>query len=108
MRFDGDTSVWLSGHQEPLHIIEKLHFQSVHFIKVNRIEFLKKDLFWWLDICEINSSTIQFLTLPSTDKSGMLEYRSSQMNEYKFPKNVNFTTNMETDLYEFSKVIDCL
>ena len=57
----------------------------------------------------INSSTIQFLTLPvSTDKSGMLEYRSGQMNEYKFPKNVNFATNMETDLNEFSKVIVCL
>ena len=86
----------LSGHQEPLHTIEKLNFQPVHFFKVNRIEFLKKDLFWWLDIAV------------STDKSGMLEYWSGQisiMNEYKFPKNVDYATNMDTDLYEFAKVL---
>ena len=43
----------------------------------------------------------------STDKSGMLEYWSGQMKEYfpKFPKNVDFATNMDTDLYEFAKVV---
>ena len=42
----------------------------------------------------------------STDKSGMLEYWSGQMNEYKFPRNVDFATNMDTDLYEFAKAFD--
>ena len=41
----------------------------------------------------------------STDKTGMLEYWSGQMNEYQFPKNVDFATNMDTDLYEFAKVV---
>ena len=44
----------------------------------------------------------------STDKSGILEYWSGQisiMNEYKFPKNVDYATNMDTDLYEFAKVV---
>ena len=41
----------------------------------------------------------------STDKSGMLEYWTGQMNEYKFPKNVAFESNLDTDLYEFAKVI---
>lgn len=40
----------------------------------------------------------------STDKNGMLEYWSSSVNEYKFPKNVSFESKMETDLYEFVKV----
>ena len=40
-----------------------------------------------------------------TDKSGMLEYWSGQMNEYKFQKNVDFVTNMDTDLYEFDNVV---
>lgn len=34
----------------------------------------------------------------------MLEYWSSSVNEYKFPKNVSFESKMETDLYEFVKV----
>ena len=42
-----------AGTKKPIHIIEKLHYHPVHLIKVNRIEFLKKDLFWWLDICEL-------------------------------------------------------
>ena len=36
----------------------------------------------------------------------MLEYWSGQLNEYKFPRNVDFATNMDTDLYEFAKVVD--
>ena len=41
----------------------------------------------------------------STDKSGMLEYWSGQISEYKFPRNVDFATNMDTDMYEFAKVV---
>lgn len=40
----------------------------------------------------------------SSDKNGMLEYWSSSVNEYKFPKNVLFESKMDTDLYEFVKV----
>ena len=36
----------------------------------------------------------------------MLEYWSGQLNEYKFPRNVDFATNMDTDLYEFAKAFD--
>jgi hypothetical protein len=35
----------------------------------------------------------------------MLEDWSGQMNEYKFPKNVDFVTNMDTALYEFAEVV---
>lgn len=41
----------------------------------------------------------------STDKSGMVEYWTGPNNDYKFPKNVGFESKMDTDLYEFVKVI---
>ena len=34
----------------------------------------------------------------------MLEYWSSSVNDYNFPKNVSFESKMETDLYEFVKL----
>lgn len=40
----------------------------------------------------------------STDKGGMIEYWGSALNDYKFPKVVNFDSKMDTDLYEFAKV----
>jgi peptidylprolyl isomerase domain and WD repeat-containing protein 1 len=70
-----------AGTKEPLHVIEKLHYQPVHLITYNSV----------------------FNIVVSTDKSGMLEYWSGQLNEYNFPKNVNFESNLDTDLYEFAK-----
>lgn len=34
---------------------------------------------------------------------GILEYWSGPKNDYKFPKNVNFESRLDTDLYEFFK-----
>lgn len=46
-----------------------------------------------------------FDVIVSTDKSGMIEYWTGPNNDYKFPKNVNFESKMDTDLYEYAKVI---
>ena len=35
---------------------------------------------------------------------GMIEYWTGPANDYKFPKNVEFESKMDTDLYEFVKV----
>jgi peptidylprolyl isomerase domain and WD repeat-containing protein 1 len=38
---------------------------------------------------------------------GMIEYWTGPLNDYKFPKNVEFDSKMDTDLYEFVKVYHC-
>jgi len=39
----------------------------------------------------------------STDEAGMVEYWSGADTDYKFPRNVDFESKVETDLYEFAK-----
>jgi peptidylprolyl isomerase domain and WD repeat-containing protein 1 len=39
----------------------------------------------------------------SSDEAGMVEFWSGASTEYKFPRNVNFESKVETDLYEFAK-----
>jgi len=39
----------------------------------------------------------------STDEGGMVEYWSGSSTDYKFPRNINFESKVETDLYEFAK-----
>ena len=34
----------------------------------------------------------------------MIEYWTGSNNDYKFPKNINFESKMDTDLYEYAKV----
>ena len=34
----------------------------------------------------------------------MIEYWTGPTNDYRFPKNVEFESKMDTDLYEFVKV----
>jgi peptidylprolyl isomerase domain and WD repeat-containing protein 1 len=35
----------------------------------------------------------------------MVEYWTGALHDYQFPKNVDFESKMDTDLYEFAKVI---
>ncbi|GAB6022344.1 Peptidylprolyl isomerase domain and WD repeat containing protein 1 [Chamberlinius hualienensis] len=69
------------GTSTPLQILERLHYQPVCLIKFN-------------PVCEV---------VVSVDKSGMLEYWTGVKNDYKFPKNVEFDSKLDTDLYEFAK-----
>lgn len=39
----------------------------------------------------------------SVDKQGMLNYWTGAKDEYEFPKNVNFESKLDTDLFEFMK-----
>lgn len=64
---------------EILHHFDKLHMESVVVLKFNPI----------YDIAI------------SVDMKGILEYWSGPKNDYKFPKNVNFESRLDTDLYEF-------
>ncbi len=70
------------GTNEPIKVIEKLHYKPAHLIKFNPV----------------------YEVVVSTDKSGMIEYWSGASNDYKFPKNVHFESKMDTDLYEFAKL----
>jgi hypothetical protein len=36
---------------------------------------------------------------------GMIEYWTGSRHDYAFPKNVTFESKLDTDLYEFAKVI---
>ena len=42
----------------------------------------------------------------SSDKNGMVEYWTGPKSDYVFPRNVGFESKMDTDLYEFAKVIE--
>jgi peptidylprolyl isomerase domain and WD repeat-containing protein 1 len=70
------------GTNQPIKMIEKLHYKPAHLIKFNPV----------------------YEVVVSTDKSGMIEYWSGASNDYKFPKNVHFESKMDTDLYEFAKL----
>lgn len=75
----GDIIVYRAeGGIEPIHTI-KLHQESVSFMKFNPM----------------------YDVVVSTDKSGLLEYWSSET--YEFPKNVGFQFKTESSLYELSK-----
>ncbi len=39
----------------------------------------------------------------SVDKQGILNYWTGEKTEYEFPKNVDFESKLDTDLFEFVK-----
>jgi peptidylprolyl isomerase domain and WD repeat-containing protein 1 len=39
----------------------------------------------------------------SVDKQGILNYWTGEKNDYSFPKNVDFDSKLDTDLFEFVK-----
>ncbi|XP_038211640.1 peptidylprolyl isomerase domain and WD repeat-containing protein 1 [Zerene cesonia] len=44
-----------------------------------------------------------FETAVSVDKAGIVEYWTGPKHEYEFPKNVRFTSKLDTDLFDFLK-----
>ncbi|CAG4947959.1 unnamed protein product [Colias eurytheme] len=44
-----------------------------------------------------------FETAVSVDKAGIVEYWTGPKHEYQFPKNVRFTSKLDTDLFDFLK-----
>ena len=58
-----------------------------------------KNLFPWLQYNAL------FDTAISMDGSGMLNYWGGQKESYSFPKCVQFDSLLDTDLYEFAKVL---
>ncbi|VDD92961.1 unnamed protein product [Enterobius vermicularis] len=74
--FDG------KGDNEPIHIIEKMHYLPVKLMEYN-----------FVYDCTI-----------SIDSGGMIEYWSGPKHDYGFPKNVNWVYKTDTDLYEFVKI----
>ncbi|XP_063830865.1 peptidylprolyl isomerase domain and WD repeat-containing protein 1 [Ostrinia nubilalis] len=74
--FDGTQA---SG--APLHTFETLHQSTVATIKYNSV----------------------FETAVSVDKAGIVEYWTGPRHEFKFPKNVNFESKLDTDLFDFVK-----
>jgi len=69
------------GTNVPIHIIEKMHTKPVSLIKYNAA----------------------FEAVISVDKQGILNYWTGAKHEYSFPKNVNFDSKLDTDLFEFVK-----
>ncbi|XP_047996891.1 peptidylprolyl isomerase domain and WD repeat-containing protein 1 [Leguminivora glycinivorella] len=65
----------------PLHTFETLHQSTVATIKYNPV----------------------FETAVSVDKAGIVEYWTGPKHEYKFPKNVEFDSKLDTDLFDFVK-----
>ncbi|CAG5055808.1 unnamed protein product [Parnassius apollo] len=74
--FDGTQS---SG--TPLHTFETLHQSVVATIVYNPV----------------------FEVAVSVDKAGIVEYWTGPKHEFQFPKNVNFQSKLETDLFDFVK-----
>lgn len=73
--FDG------KGSNQPLQVIEKLHYKPVTLISYNTV----------------------FDVAVSSDSSGMVEYWSGAKRDYSFPKCVKWKYKTDTDLYEFMK-----
>ena len=44
-----------------------------------------------------------FDVVVSADQGGMIEYWSGPKGDYQMPKNVDFESKLDTDLYEFAK-----
>ena len=44
-----------------------------------------------------------FDVVVSADQGGMIEYWSGPKDDYQMPKNVDFESKLDTDLYEFAK-----
>ncbi|CAK1584908.1 unnamed protein product [Parnassius mnemosyne] len=74
--FDGTQS---SG--TPLHTFETLHQSVVATIVYNPV----------------------FEVAVSVDKAGIVEYWTGPKHEFQFPRNVNFQSKLETDLFDFVK-----
>ncbi|CAH0764127.1 unnamed protein product [Diatraea saccharalis] len=74
--FDGTQ---VSG--TPLHTFETLHQTTVATIKYNAV----------------------FEIAVSVDKAGIVEYWTGPKHEYKYPKNVDFESKLDTDLFDFVK-----
>jgi len=75
MLYDGN------GTNTPIHTIEKMHAKPVNLIKYNAA----------------------YEAVISVDKQGILNYWTGEKHDYSFPKNVNFDSKLDTDLFEFVK-----
>ncbi|CAG9770960.1 unnamed protein product [Ceutorhynchus assimilis] len=69
------------GTSAPLNVLEKIHFKPVTLISYNP----------------------KYDVSVSVDKSGILEYWSGIKQDFLFPKNVQFDSKLDTDLFEFAK-----
>ncbi|CAH4029039.1 peptidylprolyl isomerase domain and WD repeat-containing protein 1 [Pieris brassicae] len=58
------------------------------------------------DVATIKYNPI-FEVAVSVDKAGIVEYWTGPKHEYQFPKNVKFTSKLDTDLFEFVKNKTC-
>lgn len=70
-----------NGTKKPIHTIDKMHSKAVTLIKYNPV----------------------YEAVISIDKQGILNYWTGAKTEYQFPKNVEFESKMDTDLFEFVK-----
>ena len=69
------------GSSKPLKTIEKMHMKPI--------------------TCMVYNAA--FDVVISADQGGMIEYWSGPKGDYEMPKNVQFDSKLDTDLYEFAK-----
>ena len=69
------------GASKPLKVIEKMHMKPI--------------------ACMVYNAA--FDVVVSADQGGMIEYWSGPKGDYQMPKNVDFESKLDTDLYEFAK-----
>ncbi|KZS04680.1 peptidylprolyl isomerase domain and WD repeat-containing protein 1 [Daphnia magna] len=69
------------GINKPIHQLEKLHNKPVTLIKYNPV----------------------YEAVISVDKQGILNYWTGEKSDYAFPRNVDFESKLDTDLFEFMK-----
>lgn len=69
------------GSSTPLNVLDKIHLKPVTLITYNP----------------------KYDVSISVDKSGILEYWSGIKQDFSFPKNVQFDSKLDTNLFEFSK-----
>ena len=58
--------------------------------------------FLWTFLLNFQYNSVYEIVI-SVDEKGLLEYWTGSKHDYKFPKNVNFDSRLDTDLYEFFK-----
>lgn len=100
--FDG------KGDNEPIHIIEKMHYLPVKLMEVTcllEVSLIEKNFFQTnahIKLAAFQYNFVYDCTI-SIDSGGMIEYWSGPKHDYGFPKNVNWVYKTDTDLYEFVK-----
>uniref|UniRef100_A0A8C4QYJ4 peptidylprolyl isomerase n=1 Tax=Eptatretus burgeri TaxID=7764 RepID=A0A8C4QYJ4_EPTBU len=69
------------GSNQPIHKLDKVHSHPLSLIRFNPI----------------------FKVVVSADRTGMLEYWTGLLHDFRFPSNISWQYKTDTDLYEFAR-----